>query len=320
MKYVLREFDGSDADYAQRTKIWNKAWPEFARTEEAHRHDDKTWNNKHFLSQWFIELEGKIVGFTEWLEEYESEFDGHYFTISCIPYDENFASLSDFVLQTTIADLKSRDAKLLSAFAIEDRPVAIKLLDEYGFEITQREPRSELDVTTFDFAPYTNIEANLAHKGFKIYDLDELRSKYADWQRRIYDLEWPIVKDMPMPFPIKREPFEDFVKRIDNPRNLPKGSFYAIDESNGEWVGLSTVRKVGSDNEALSVGLTGVISEYRRKGIATALKVRTIDFAQSYGAKSIRTDNEENNPMYDLNMQLGFKPKPAIINYQLKLE
>ncbi|MEM8858574.1 MAG: GNAT family N-acetyltransferase [Chloroflexota bacterium] len=320
MKYAMKEFSGSNADYALRTKLWNAAWPEFARTEEAHRHDDKTWNEKHFLSQWFVELEGKTVALAEWLEEYESEFEGHYFIIPCIPYDENFVSLSEFVLQTALADLKSRNAKLLSAFAIEDRPKAVKLLEDYGFELTQREPRSALDVTTFDFARYANIENKLTQKGFKIYDLDELKGKYPDWQRRIYDLEWPIVKDMPLPFPIKREPFEDFQKGLDNPRNLPKGSFYAIDESNDKWVGLSTVRKFGADNEAVSVGLTGVIPEYRRKGIATALKVRTVDFAKKYGAKSIRTDNEENNPMYDLNMQLGFKPQPAIINYRLKLE
>ncbi|MEM9774478.1 MAG: GNAT family N-acetyltransferase, partial [Chloroflexota bacterium] len=194
------------------------------------------------------------------------------------------------------------------------------LLTQSGFEANQREPRSELDVTTFDFAPFGNLEDKLAEKGFKIYDQPELERKYPDWKRRIYDLEWIIVKDVPLPFPVRQVPFEDYVKGLDNPRILPNGSFFAIDESNGEWVGISTVKKVGADNEAVSVGLTGVIPEYRRKGIATALKVRTVDFARQYGAKSIRTDNEENNPMYDLNMQLGFKPKPAIVNYQLKLE
>lgn len=320
MKYVLREFNGTDADYALRTKLWNNAWPEFARTEEAHRYDDDKWNDKYFIRQAMIELEGCAIAYVEYMEEYESELEDDYFALYCIPSSQNFVATADFFLQKMLADLKSRQAKMVSTFAIEDRPEATKLLEQSGFQVSQREPRSELDVTTFDFAPYANIEEKLAQKGFKIYDLSELQSKYSDWQRRIYNLEWPIIKDVPMPFPVKQEPFEEFVKGLKSPRFLPEGSFYAIDQKNDQWVGLSTVKKVGDNRDAVSVGLTGVIPAYRRKGIATALKIRTIAFARDYGAKAIRTDNEENNPMYDLNMQLGFKPQPAIINYKLQLE
>lgn len=41
-----------------------------------------------------------------------------------------------------------------------------------------------------------------------------------------------------------------------------------------------------------------------------------IKFAQAYGAKLIKTDNEESNPMYTLNMQFGFKPTPAELEYK----
>ena len=69
----------------------------------------------------------------------------------------------------------------------------------------------------------------------------------------------------------------------------------------------------------LNVGVTGVLPSHRRNGIATALKLKTIQYAIDYGAVTLKTGNEENNPMYDLNMALGFKPKPAWLSLRKTL-
>jgi len=65
--------------------------------------------------------------------------------------------------------------------------------------------------------------------------------------------------------------------------------------------------------------LPGVVRSHRRKGVATALKVRTFKIAAERGYKHIDTDNEENNPMYDLNVQLGFKLKPQWLVFKKSL-
>jgi hypothetical protein len=43
------------------------------------------------------------------------------------------------------------------------------------------------------------------------------------------------------------------------------------------------------------------------------------EFAKAQGARSIQTDNEEKNPMYDLNVRLGFKPIPAWLIFAKEL-
>ena len=70
----------------------------------------------------------------------------------------------------------------------------------------------------------------------------------------------------------------------------------------------------------LYTGLTGVLRSHRRRGVATALKVTALSFAKKRSVKFVKTDNEENNPMYDLNMQLGFKPQPAYVDYEKPLK
>ena len=88
--------------------------------------------------------------------------------------------------------------------------------------------------------------------------------------------------------------------------------------------GQARVNRISQKNVTLrpfrSTGLTGVNHSHRRQGIATAMKVKGIKFTQEKDIEIIETDNEENNPMLDLNKQLGFEEKPAFVIYERKLE
>lgn len=60
--------------------------------------------------------------------------------------------------------------------------------------------------------------------------------------------------------------------------------------------------------------MTGVIRDYRKRGIATALKVRALTYAKERGAPAVRTWNEVNNDgMLGINFRLGFVRQPAWI-------
>ncbi|MFY0535900.1 GNAT family N-acetyltransferase [Nannocystis pusilla] len=101
------------------------------------------------------------------------------------------------------------------------------------------------------------------------------------------------------------------------PGFLPEGCWFAL--AGADYVGLSWMNAFPSDPRLLETGLTGVVRSHRRRGIATALKVHAIDFARRRGAERIVTRNEENNPMYDLNLMLGFRPGPAMCEYEKHL-
>ena len=50
-----------------------------------------------------------------------------------------------------------------------------------------------------------------------------------------------------------------------------------------------------------------------------AASVKAIEVAKADGFETIETSNEENNPMYQLNLHLGYKPAPAWLEFERRL-
>jgi GNAT superfamily N-acetyltransferase len=117
------------------------------------------------------------------------------------------------------------------------------------------------------------------------------------------------VQDVPYFEEVTEAPLEQFRKNISGPARI-EGAFLVVFEGE-EIVATTSVWKRLGEPGALNTGLTAVARSHRRRGIATAIKARSIEFARDQGYRVIQTDNEENNPMYQLNVRLGFRPVPA---------
>ena len=313
-RYQLRPFNFSDEDYQNTVNIWNSVWPDELQAVQNMKHSDETKKDK-FWQRIVCELDGRMVGFGFYGKTWWSKREGQYFlTFQTLPEYRNQGIAATFYDQACQTLTQRGDLKVLLADTREDATKSVQFLLNRGFNQVMRYPRSIIDVQAFESQKYAELITKLQQSGVEILNTIQLAERYDDYQQRIYEMETEIEKDIPMPDPLAVIPFEEYREQLfKSPNYYPEG--WAVAVANDQFVGLSAVWKT-PNKEKLSTGLTGVLRSHRRLGLATALKAKVIGFAKAQGIKEIDTDNEENNPMYQLNMQLGFKPTPAYIDFQ----
>ena len=219
-------------------------------------------------------------------------------------------------IQERLAD---KDKIAYGATVIEYETIYTNFLLGLGFEQIMRYPASELVVADFDFAKYEPVVAKVKAAGIEIITADEFKARDADWMHKAWELEKAIFQDVPTPEATQDMPFDKFKLMVEEePRFDTSQMFLAFDGE--DLVGLSRALIPAPGTKRFWTGLTGVVRSHRRRGIALALKVVSLRAVLDAGGEVIETNNEENNPMYKINMQLGFKPIEAWVDYELAVK
>ena len=196
---------------------------------------------------------------------------------------------------------------------------------ENGFKLVQTNREYACDIRKIKTEKYYPLIEKLESEGIHFYDSrDEMKNntkKFPDHYKKLEKLIWTYSNDFPIPDGIKhtRVPFEQAMKlQFDFEENSYGTEIIAV--KNEQYIGSTdiTVYYKAEPNKGWTGGL-GVLKKYRRKGIATALKIKAIEGLLKKGITEIRTDNEENNPMYKINVELGFNPVPFSLEYMKEI-
>lgn len=320
MSYSIRAFTQTLAEYQAIAAIHNAVWQMEGPTGEHRQLHDRERNSAFFFQRLVTEVDGVLVAHTAFGEDAWNHTPGKYFIEIAVQPHFQHRGIGTALYDQIVRVLNERQPAPLFFVATtrEDQPGGLAFLHKQGFHQTMRNPISRLAVAAFDPARFAAVAEQVQRAGITIFSMSELKQRDPLWQRHWYDLELAINDDHPMPDRGEPLPFATFAQLVDTPLVNTDAAFFAVDAA-GNYVGQSTLEIPDAQSKTLSVGMTGVLRSHRRLGIATALKVRAIEFAQAYGAEWIQTSNEENNPMFQLNLNLGFQPAPAWLNFEKRL-
>jgi len=317
MSLAIRPFAATDAEYEAMVAINNANWPDELSAVESLKYRDGTRNPKFLFQRVIGEVGGEIVGYGGCLESEWCHKPGKYVMWVQVHPDHQRHGYGAAIYDHLVGLLAPRNPLEFAADTREDRPECIRFLEKRGFESVMRYQISRLDVAGFDPSRFEGVREKVRSQGIEIISNVELKDRFDDWDRKYWKLNMETWKDVPLPDPPTEVSFEQFMKDLGSPSYDPNLHLAAVDGD--ELVGLTGFWIALAEPTKLYTGLTGVLRSHRRRGIATALKVGALEIAKERGVKTLETDNEEKNPMYLLNVELGFEPAPAWLDFTRKL-
>lgn len=205
----------------------------------------------------------------------------------------------DFCRANGVTELKSR--------VKDSEPGWLEWARSKGFEIDRHTFRSSIKLEEFDADPYLDRLTQLESEKIKFTTLAEVGDTEEN-RRRYYDADCLAAIDIPGEDHV--ESWEEYyAENFGSEGYRPEGAYLASHQN--EIVGVAHVW-LDSEHDRMINAFTGVIPEYRGRGIATALKVNTILHAREVGVSEILTQNDsENEPMLAINRKLGYQNWPG---------
>ena len=211
--------------------------------------------------------------------------------------------VGDLLLDRLMDDLAEAKAITVSCRQYASEIELVNLVKRRGFEETSRVLDLRLNVATASVPPLLELV-----EGISISTFAEERARDPRCVEKLYELTTLLSQDDPgrgyFAPPVYNA--REALMWLEMPYVLPDALFIA--KHGEEYVGVSDVSLFEAMPGALTQGFTGVKREYRRRGLATALKAAGIIYAQSHGYQIIQTFNKpEQSAIRALNEKLGFE-------------
>jgi mycothiol synthase len=198
------------------------------------------------------------------------------------------------LLDRIVAYAPELERPQISGMVFEDDPDSIAWVTNRGFEEYGRQVELSRELSSSEAEPQ-------APNGVELTELHESRHEEA------YEVWAECYPDMPLSPPIPAPTYDEWLEEeVSGPV-----TFVALDA--GRVVGAAALfERVDGLAEH---GLTAVRRSHRGRGIATAMKQALIHWSAEHGFRELTTWTQDGNAaMQAVNLKLGYRPRPAVIN------
>ncbi|MEK6207777.1 MAG: GNAT family N-acetyltransferase [Chloroflexota bacterium] len=311
----------TSADYPVLVALNKASYPDYGETEEEWRHWDETWDyEKYFKSRVVAEDGGRVVGFGL-VNHMRWAYVATKYRIDVTVHPEHRGRGYGTALYDALLDkVRTRDGKAVAAEAKESMADGVRFLTKRGFREVKRDWESRLFVKGFDFDFFGTADDRVAKQGIRITTLADEMQRDPGALHKAFELNEECRMDIPSVDPPTRHTFDEFRRDdIDAPNALLDAFYIAIDKD-GRYLGVSNLFRSLDDPTFIWQGITGVRRDARGRGIAMALKLRTVQYTIDKGIEHIKTWNDvHNKPMLSINEAMGFAKQPAWVSYEKDL-
>jgi mycothiol synthase len=278
----------TDADLAAYCEVWSAITPrEPTRVEEVRRRLQRQPERLYLVA----EDAGRIVG-TGFAGPSQSP-ERTALDVRVLPAHRR-RGLGSELLERLLEHASGLGPERVSGTLFENDPESIAWATSRGFEEYARQVELSRELSP-------NEDEPRPPSGIELAGLDESRHEevYAVWVE--------CYPDMPVSPPISAPTYEEWLEEeVSGPITL-----VALED--GQVVGAAALLE--RVNGLAEHGLTAVLRSHRDRGIATALKQALIHWAVANGYTELTTwTQDENAAMQAVNVKLGYRPRPAVIN------
>ena len=263
--------------------------------------------------RWMVFCEDICVAFGEYRQTPEMYHPHRFILNIVVKPDHRIRGIGTRLYAHIVSELEIFQPTVLRATLRADSADSIDFLEKRQYSCVLRIGEWRLDLKTFGAVDSVSKIITEQTLGIDIRTVEDLRTD-PQRDRKLYDLISLLRSDVPLPETPAKIDFAQFVTNfLGHPSYEPDAAFVAVKE--GEYIGYSDLREDGAGD--LYGGLTGVRREYRRQGVATALKLRGIRYGRLLGCRYIKTFSAlENVSIGATNRKCGFVPQCAWMHFE----
>jgi GNAT superfamily N-acetyltransferase len=216
--------------------------------------------------------------------------------------------IGDLLLERLLDDLREVNAVTATFRDYESANEIQGFLKEHSFTETMHVLDLRLTVEEANLSSVSDVVLQVKARGISISTLKEERERDPLYVEKLYELTSTLKRDDPSRDSLLPASYYEREARMWLELPYVLADAYFIAKDGDKYIGVTDLNLLEAMPGGVSQGFTGVRREYRRQGIATALKARSIEYAIEHGFKTVRAFNHPaHSSLLALNKRLGFR-------------